>query len=165
MTGDDSHSSNRPQSPEIELADAQLLAELRATVIRTDPVPARVTEAAIAAFDLRSLDAELAELIADSAVDAGALVRGGAETRLVSFANPRMSIEFEVASTDGARRLIGQVVGARSGPMELDHRAGVLLVHPDELGRFVVDAVAPGPVRLRCGLADGGTVSTSWVVV
>jgi hypothetical protein len=165
MTEDDPGRNGQPPSPESERADSELLAELRAALSRLDPVPVSVSAAAVAAIDLRTLDAELAELIADSAVDAGALVRGAGEARLVSFAHPRLSIEFEVVSIAGARRLVGQVVGAGADAMELDHRRGVLAVAVDDLGRFGVEGVAPGPVRLRCVLPDGEIVGTSWVVV
>ncbi len=153
------------QPLEVELADEELVAKLRAAASRDDPVPAIVHEAGLAAFELRALDAELAELVADSALDAGALVRGGGPSRLVSFASPRLAIEVEVTVRNGARRLVGQVIGAEPRPMELDHRDGVLAVAPDSLGRFVVDGVAPGPVRLRGALSGGGMLTTSWVIV
>ena len=133
---DDRHSAGLPPavetpSLEIELADEELLAELRTAAGRFDAVPPSVHDAALAAFELRNLDAELAELVADSAVEAGTvLVRGTAEPRLISFASPRISIELQVTAAAGGRRLVGQVVGQvvgrRHGVVELDHRDGVI---------------------------------------
>lgn len=168
---DDRHSAGLPpavETPylEIELADEESLAELRTTAGRFDTFPPSVHDAALAAFELRNLDAELAELVADSAVEAGTvLVRGTAEPRLISFASPRISIELQVTAAAGARRLVGQVVGRRHGVVELDHRDGVIVVQPDDLGRFVASGVSAGPVRLRCELPTGGSVMTSWLVV
>jgi len=172
---DDRHSAGSPPavetpSLEIELADEELLAELRTAAGRFDAVPPSVHDAALAAFELRNLDAELAELVADSAVEAGTvLVRGTAEPRLISFASPRISIELQVTAAAGARRLVGQVVGQvvgmPHGVVEVDHRDGVIVVQPDDLGRFVASGVSAGPVRLRCELPTGGSVMTSWLVV
>src|SRR5450759_4904660 len=55
--------------------------------------------------------------------------------------------------------------GRRHGVVEVDHRDGVVVVQPDDLGRFVASGVSAGPVRLRCELPTGGSVMTSWLAV
>ena len=55
-----------------------LLDQLRAIGESIDPTPSLVTDLAYAAFETRDLDAELAALTADSAVDTAQLVRGAA---------------------------------------------------------------------------------------
>ena len=60
--------------------DATTEAELRALFGHLDPVPQLLDDAARAAFTWRTVDAELAELMRDSAEaedEAGLLVRGG----------------------------------------------------------------------------------------
>ena len=73
--------------------DATTEAELRAIFAHLDPVPPLLDDAARAAFSWRTVDAELAELMRDSAdaeEEAGALVRGGGGPRQLSFESPRL---------------------------------------------------------------------------
>ena len=64
--------------------DEALLSELRRVTNELDPIPEHVLTAAHAAIGWRTIDAELAELIADSAVDVPALlVRGSAQPRQI----------------------------------------------------------------------------------
>ena len=82
--------------------DATTEAELRALFAHMDPVPPLLDDAARAAFTWRTVDAELAELMRDSAdaeEEAGMLVRGGGGPRQLSFESPRLGIELEVAAT------------------------------------------------------------------
>src|SRR3954470_2494744 len=93
--------------------DEATLAELRQLFTRVEPVPERLQEAARAAFTWRTIDAELAELMADSAEeDVGALaLRGAAGPRRLSFESPAVAIEAEVTVTGPAqRRLVGQIL-------------------------------------------------------
>jgi hypothetical protein len=53
--------------------DDPLVAELRTLVARVDPVPPLVTQVAKAALGWRRLDADLAELLSDSALETEAL--------------------------------------------------------------------------------------------
>ena len=97
--------------------DATTEAELRALFSRVDPVPPLLDEAARAAFTWRTVDAELAELMRDSAdaeEEAGALlVRGGGGPRQLSFESPRLGIELEVVATGPReRRLDGPAAPA-----------------------------------------------------
>src|SRR5258705_49296 len=77
-------------------------AELRAIFGHMDPVPQLLSDGARAAFTWRTVDAELAELMRDSAEaeeEAGSLVRGGHGPRQLSFESPRLGIELEVTAT------------------------------------------------------------------
>src|SRR2546425_157833 len=92
--------------------DAPLLAELRLASAAREPVPPRVLEAARAAYTWRLIDAELAELIADSALEAQvAGVRGGVRgeqmPRLVTFeVAGGTTLELEATPADRALRLV-----------------------------------------------------------
>src|SRR5262249_7527737 len=89
--------------------DDELEAELRRLAAAWDPVPAELRQAAVDAFAWRDIDAEIAELVYDSLLDAEAasLVRGPAEQRLVSFAAGGPTIHLEVARGGAGRAALG----------------------------------------------------------
>jgi hypothetical protein len=147
--------------------DEGLLQELRAAARRLDPPPASVLEAARASLTWRTIDAELAALEFDSAVDVAATaVRSGEGPRLLTFSAPGLSIEVEVSPIGPRRQLVGQLVPAQPARIDVRHAGGVTTVQADQLGRFGVDAVSAGPVSLRCHLGDvpsGVPVVTEWI--
>ena len=150
----------------ISADDRELLEELRRVVELADPVPPNVVAAASASLTWRTIDAELAQLAYDSALDAkgAALVRTCGARRLLTFDLPGGSLEVEVTADGPIRRLLGQLVPPRAARIEIRHAAGVLAVDADELGRFAADGVAAGPASLVCR-RDGRVVETEWVVV
>lgn len=146
--------------------DDELLAELQAAG-RLDPAPDDAVAAVSAAFMWRTIDAELAELTYDSALhDEGlTLVRHTETSRFLTFQAADLTLELEASAVGERRRLIGQLVPPQGGVIEIRHRSGSTTVEVDELGRFGVPDLAPGPISLRCRTADGATVSTDWVLV
>jgi hypothetical protein len=150
--------------------DEAVFTELRGLLARTDPVPDRLDEAARAAFTWRTIDAELAELMRDSAeLDAGALALRSTATgpRLLSFESPRVAIEAEVSVTGPReRRLAGQIVPPVAATVTLEQGGVRLSVQADELGRFAFERLGAGPARLRAALPDGGMeVATPWTSI
>jgi hypothetical protein len=147
--------------------DEGLLQELRAAARRLDPPPASVLEAARASLTWRTIDADLAALEFDSAVDAAATaVRSGEGPRLLTFSAPGLSIEVEVSPIGPRRQLVGQLVPAQPARIDVRHAGGVSTVQADQLGRFGVDAVSAGPVSLRChlgGVPSSVPVVTEWI--
>lgn len=147
--------------------EEQLLGELRALAKVVDPVPSEVSFAAKGSFAWRRIDADLAELTFDSLLEDAAMagVRGGDTVRLVSFEAGDVSVEVEITEAGARRRLIGQLVPPQVARVEIrtadDHRE----VDADELGRFAVDQLPPGPASLRCRLSSGRVVETGWVVL
>jgi hypothetical protein len=143
-----------------------LLARLREAGSSQDPVPAAVVANAAAALELRDLDTALAALVADSydVDEAMALVRGPQDIRLLTFEAPEVVVEMQVVARGAARQLEGHVDGADGWELSLEHTGGVLPIAPDEHGRFRVDTVPAG--RLRLSLRTGTrAVTTSWVTV
>jgi len=141
----------------------ELLAELRSLLRRTDPVPAEVTDFARAALGWRRLDAELAELLEDSALEPGsaALTRGAAGTRSLTFRSANLTIDIELE--DGL--LLGQLAPAADGAtveVQTGEGAVVATVQSDELGRFRVTLEDGRRYRLRVVRADASAVETSW---
>ena len=148
--------------------DDELERRLRALATEADPPPELVVESAKAAFALRDLDAELAELVADSAVDDPAVLTRAvvSDVRMISFECGTVTVELDV-ETDPLSRLVdlrGLVVGAAGAVtiVRSDTRSSVPL---DADGRFDSGGLAPGPLRLELTASDGRRVTTSWVSV
>jgi hypothetical protein len=139
---------------------------LRQVAVDRDPVPPSVLDHAMHALELRDLDTELAALVADS-LDADerlALVRGPQGTRLLTFEAPGVVVELQVTSTGDRRQLEGHVAGAGGCELSLEHPEGTVVISPDEHGRFQVDVVPAGRLRLHVR-AEDRSVTTTWVDV
>src|SRR5437667_5408571 len=130
------------------LAEATL-AQLRGVATVADPTPSLVLESAKAAFGLRRLDAELAELVHDSAIDADAvLVRGDDDVRMLSFENVDIAVEMQVTPRNHSHVLLAFVTGA-TGSVTVEHSAGEISVELDDAGRLRVEGIPAGPFRLH----------------
>ena len=151
--------------------DELLIAELRAFFAEVDPVPPLVSETAKASLGWRRLDADLAELLSDSALEEEpfALARGhGAPARAVTFSSTELTIDIEVHAEDQGRTLLGQLSPPAAATVEIQTMADApFSAEADRLGRFRVRLPAGGPIRLRVLGADGrvGSVETSWITV
>lgn len=144
-------------------ADDELLGLLGQALATADPVPEHVLDGARAAFTWRTIDAELAELVFDSAEDLAG-VRAGDANRQVTFKAPGVEIEVMLIE-NGSRRLVGQLVPPSEQRVELVGAETVSTTDSDRLGRFTFDELAPGPVRLVVLDADGARiVQTEWVL-
>jgi hypothetical protein len=160
--------SNPPLPPD----DDALLDELRHVVAQLDPIPEPVRIAARAALEWRTLDAELAALVHDSAVDEPLLaVRGAVGPRALTFETSDLTIEVEAEATGaaGGLRLVGQLVPPQPAEIAVRHGEDLTAVRADERGRFAAHGIAPGPVSLRCRLdgapGAGRLVETGWLTV
>lgn len=151
------------------LADDALLAELARLLARVDPVPDEVTLAARSALAWRSMDAELAELLHDSALEveplAGVRSTGGG-WRALTFETPDgVAVEVEVAAERSKRAIIGQIVPPARAKVIIRFPGADFPVTADDLGRFQADGLRPGPISLRCEFADGRAIETGWVTI
>jgi hypothetical protein len=147
--------------------DDHLIEELAAAIAAGDPVPAEVNAAAKASYTWRTVDAELAELVYDSAVEELAGVRSAEGTaRQVTFRAPGVEIEIAILSV-GTRRLVGQLVPPQRADVELRWGSESRTVPSDELGRFTFDDVPVGPISLRCsfGEEDAPVIQTDWMLL
>src|SRR4051794_19494265 len=144
-------------------------ADLRRILAAVDSPPASVRDAARAAFLTREMDGEFAALIADSWSGAGAYesVRTASPAQgkwQLSFCGGGVEIDLEIDRGRGGLRLLGQMTGA-SGDCRLETEQNMRTLDLDQLGRFVVDGLRPGPIRLRCRLIDGRQITTAWVAI
>lgn len=152
--------------------DEPLVAELRALFAEVDPVPPLVAEAAKAALGWRRLDAELAELLSDSALqdESLALARGGgAPVRSVTFSAAELTIDLEIHTDGENRTLLGQLAPPLTATIEIQTKDGPLPgAETDDLGRFRARIPTGGAIRLRVlaeGHQSGSPVETSWISV
>ena len=153
--------------------DNELAGWLASVVAHADPVPGPLLAAARAAYGLRDLDARVAELVRDSAVDApAALVRGDGR-RLLSFETGELAIECEVRRQPARVDVLGQVVGASATSVTATSITAQGAAAPGEpvqvpvdgQGRFSIRGLPAGVLRLGARLADGTVVVTSWIPV
>lgn len=130
-----------------------------------DPVPPDVVAGAQVAFDMRAVDEELAVLLDDVGQDdVRAGVRGGG-ARALTFRAPGLEIVVEVGSAGRTATMTGQVTPPDAGSVAAEWPGGSVAAAVDEWGRFVVDGVRIGPVRLRVEVAGRRAVLTDWVHV
>lgn len=169
--GDDHPTVGEPRRPveptsEPTAEERELLADLAAGLATVDPVPPALVTAAKASLTWRTIDAEIAALVADSATEP-ASVRGPGGRRLLTFEAGSTAVVVEVSPAGHARRLLGQIVRPRPAEVEVRHAGGSLSVNADEMGRFTVEQVPAGPVSLVCRFRDPASrpVCTSWVSV
>ena len=153
--------------------DEDLMLELRALLTRLDPVDPQLLDQARFAFCWRSVDSELAELSFDSLVDhdLALAVRAGGdpgnEPRMLGFGavvgGEDVAIEVEVTPGHGGPALVGQLLPPEATTVQLQAGTGEIdTVQADELGRFLIEPVPGGPVRLRVRHGDRH-VHTTWV--
>jgi hypothetical protein len=143
-------------------SDDDLMAELAQAVAEGDAVTDRRREAARAAFTWRSVDAELMELLHDSALEAGAAVRGAGDPgRMLSFGRGGLIVELEV----GAGAVTGQVLPAQDATLTLQTTgAEDRTVAADGAGFFRIEEVGSGPVRFVVTTSEH-TLTTAWVTL
>ena len=152
--------------------DERLLDELRALGRAVDPVPAEVESFAKAALGWRRIDAELAELLSDSALD-----RGGAGRRARRSCRHALAHASRRRPGDRRRRtgrasrfvLLGQLAPAASATVEVQRDDGTIAAtaETDDLGRFRIELRRrrPGAVRRPPRPAPARSVETSWLTV
>lgn len=152
-----------------------LLDELAVLFALLDPVPDHVIAAAAAAPEVvaawADLDAGLIEVLADTALQAAPVgVRSDGGPRLVTFGvgdgPDECSVEVEVGTEpSGTLRLVGLVVPTGPGELEVRHPGGTFRVPVDELGRFRVAGVPPGPLSLVLHGIGARATATDWITV
>ena len=149
--------------------DDHLLQEIGRLLRRADPAPPEVTLAARSALAWRRMDASLAELLYDSALEAAPLtgVRSTATGwRALTFEGPEgLVIEVEISAERSRRALIGQIVPPSPAKVILRFPGADVSVRADELGRFETGGLKAGPLSLRCEMPEGGAIETGWVTI
>ncbi len=140
---------------------------LRDVTSEADPVPEHVVADAKAVFVLRDLDAELAELVADSWVDEPAVLTRAlvADVRMLSFVCGDITIELDIDNdpVSGRVHIHGVAVGAAGDVVVV--LTGHRLTVPLDDSHFDLELPTGGPLRLELTRPDGGRVTTTWITV
>lgn len=146
--------------------EERILAELRRIAASVDPVPSLVVESARAALTLRRLDAELLELVRDSADDrVGVLtVRGETDVRMVSFEFPPVTVEVQITELPEGCDLMAHVSGVELAGARVETESTQRELDTDD-GTLVVERIPNGLFRLHLETTDGHAYATSWVRV
>lgn len=162
----------------ITVRDDELLVELRALFTEIDAPDPVLFEQARMAFGWRTIDAELADLSYDSLADLEVMagVRDGAAVgsgpRLLGFGTETadgddgLAVDVEISVERGRPILVGQLMPPAAATVSVQRFGAdpdaAAIVPADDLGRFRIDPVPAGPVRLRIDLG-GRLIETSWV--
>jgi hypothetical protein len=147
--------------------DDELLAELGEAVRAGQSVPESFLEAGRGAFGWRAIEAEFAELTADSASAAGELVGTGmrasaSSPRTLRFTSGDLSIEIEV-HVDALR---GQLVPPQPGTIQvLPDTDDSRVFTADEVGWFVISPRPTSPIQLHVRTEAGASVRTDQFTV
>lgn len=147
-------------------SDLALLTMLRRVLEVLDPEPEYLREMGRAAFSVRRVDAELAELVSDSSLQRELVRSASEDPRLLTFQVGGLFIEVQISRVETRRELIGLVEGLETegeGRVEIEAARGDMLSAPlDEFGRFGFDEVPMRLVRFRV-LTAAVDVTTDWV--
>ena len=147
----------------------ELIEELRRLATEVDPVPNEVTSYAKAALGWRRIDAELAELLSDSALDyeSLALTRSSEKARAISFAATDLEIDLEIRTADTGLLMLGQLAPPSRATINVERDDGTetQTVDADDLGRFRVELAEGGRIRLHVQRDSRLDVETSWISV
>jgi hypothetical protein len=144
-----------------------LLRELGRIAAVVDPAPDWVVALGRAALELRRLDAELADLVDDSALEdlPFARVRGSAGVRMLFYQGGDIGVELHVTRHDGRSSALGQVTGNHYSSVRVESPEHDFTVPVDDLGRFDVDELPDRLFRLHLVDPDRPTVITGWTTL
>ncbi|WP_066370660.1 hypothetical protein [Herbidospora mongoliensis] len=139
--------------------DDRLLAALRDMARTRSAVPREVVDAAKAAFAWHDVDAELAGLVYDSALDDRLLTSVRGDHRFLIFEVRDLTLEVEV----GPEALFGQFLPPQRTTVVNRLRNGETTGSPvDDTGCFVIQPPPPESFSLSWTY-EGRSVRTDWV--
>lgn len=126
--------------------DAELLDAVRQVLDEADPVPAGLVDRVRFAIELDDIDVELSRLVMMPVL---AAARSDEFARLVTFQSDSLTIMVTLEQgTDGTTRIDGWLTPASCRRIEVRCTTGPMSTESDDTGRFSLDAVPAGNVRL-----------------
>ena len=145
-------------------SDDELVDLLHNALAELDHVPRHVVEAARAAFEWRTVDAELAALLYDSATSQPAGVRAETASRQLSFAADGVEIEILVRDAELEPRLDIQIVPPAIRTIQIRDGQTTATATTDELGRCTVPVPRAARIQLLIDAHDGRQpIATPWL--
>jgi hypothetical protein len=155
-------------------SDEELLAALAVVLNDDEPVPMSAVEAAIASFTWHSIDAELLELLYDSAIESETLteVREPASpngrqenlaSRWLTFASPSVEVELKLSSEQGWL-VRGAIIPVGRYEVELQQGSDLVAGASSDAGVFELTAIDTRQFRLIITTdTAGGRLVTPWI--
>jgi hypothetical protein len=137
---------DRLAGAELDEADEQILAELRALWTVADPPPAGLTERIRFAMTVSSLEAEVARIVQESLTGTG--VRSSYErASTVTFTSGSLSAMIDIEAAEDDRVRVSGWVSEAAVEVELRERQRSRTTSVDAAGRFGFGAVERGMVH------------------
>lgn len=143
--------------------DDELIERLAGIAVIADPPPPGLDETAEGLFGLGRLDAELAELVRDSAETLELAIRAAGDDRLLSFEAGAATVEMQVSERADRRDVVAHVSGITLEAATVETLTGPRSLQVDD-GVLIAPDLAAGPLRLRL-TTPGGAIVTSWVTI
>lgn len=126
--------------------DTELLDVVRQVLDGADPVPAGLVDRVRFAIELDDIDVELSRLVAMPVL---AAARSDEFARLVTFQSDSLTIMVTLEQgADGTTRIDGWLTPAACRRIEVRCTTGPMSTESDDTGRFSLNAVPAGNVRL-----------------
>ncbi len=131
-----------------------------------EPLPDSLVAAAQELYVWRSVDAELLELLVDSAEQQLATVRDERLQRFIAFGNEERGVHFECILEHDGFTLSGLVVPAGEYVVRADRASSDVLSESDDAGSFEIRGLDAGSTRLTIRASDGETLMvTPWFML
>ncbi len=171
MNEHDEPAGREPVRPVGETAEAPLLGGLRGMWEAVDPAPVDLAERVLFALQLDDLDTEFELLRMTERTDAVAGTRASAhrsDATHITFANETLTVMLAVSTDpagDDKRRLDGWVAPVGGVRVVLHTVSGERHVSSDGSGRFVLEDVPAGMVRMLVHPLDGAPFVTPTVEI
>ena len=130
--------------------DATVLARLRSLWERVDPAPDDLADRVLFALELEDLDTdfELLRLVEHADASVGARASRRSDVTSITFSGPSLTVMLAVGASGDRRRVDGWLAPAGPSRVVVHSAEGELETAADETGRFVLDSVPSGMLRL-----------------
>ena len=132
--------------------DANLLTRVRRMWERADPAPEHLADHVLFALELENLDTEFELLRLTERGDAFAGARAprgtASDVTHITFSGQTLTVMLAVAATGARRRVDGWIAPAASSRVVMHSVEGERETTADETGRFVLESVPAGMLRL-----------------
>jgi hypothetical protein len=143
--------------------------ELRALAVElddSDPVPEALLSMATDLYAWRTAEAELLELLVDSAAEALPVIRSAPVPRVIAFGDGARGIHLECHSSGTTIVLKGAIQPAGEQTIVAERVGGVDTTRSDTFGLFELGPMSPGRIRLIVRSAEGtDLLVTPWFVL
>jgi hypothetical protein len=131
-----------------------------------EPLPERLLRAASDLYTWHNVDAELLELLMDSASMELTTVRAEPAARMIAFGTAERGLHLECIATGSTYVLEGQLVPAIECSIEVERPGETSTYATNNSGTFRTDPLAPGSVRLIVQAPGGQRIMiTPWFVL